>query len=66
MDGVWYYAAGSGGVYGRALYAASPGIYRSGVVRSGPRIFPEDRRSQLGSVFDRLVPELVCIGEIED
>ena len=32
---------------------------------SGYRVFPEDRRSQLGSVFDRLVPELVCIGEVE-
>lgn len=31
----------------------------------GYRVFPEDSRSQLGSVFDRLVPELVCIGEIE-
>ena len=65
MGGVWYYAAGSGGVYGRALYAASPRVYRSGIVRSGPRIFPEDRRSQLGSVFAWLVPKLVCIGKIE-
>lgn len=40
MGGIWYYAAGSGGVYGCALYAASPRVYRSGVVRSGPRVFP--------------------------
>ena len=33
---------------------------------SGPKVFPEDRRSQLGSVFDQLVPELVYIGKIED
>ena len=66
MGGIWYYAAGSGGVYGRALHAASPRVYRSGFVRSGSRIFPEDCCSQLGSVFDRLVPELVCIGEVED
>ena len=44
---------------------ASPRVYRSGVVRSGPRIFPEDSCSQLGSVLDWLVSELVCIGEIE-
>lgn len=31
----------------------------------GYRVFPEDRRSQLGSVFDRLVPELIYIGEVE-
>ena len=66
MGGIWCYAAGSGSVYGCALHAASPRIYRSGVVRSSPRIFPEDRRSQLGSVFDWLVPKLVCIGEVED
>ena len=40
MGGIWYYAAGSGGVYGCALYATSPRVYRSGVVRSGPRVFP--------------------------
>ena len=66
MGGIWYYAAGSGSVYGRALHAASPRVYRSGIVRSGSRVFPEDRRSQLGGVFDWLVPEFVCIGKIED